>query len=212
MAAIDEGRGSLLAAAGGSVLVPYALLKGPLAVAITATETHLPGLSAAATALLVHLLEGLLVALVVLGVHELAGRARGTTAVSAAYGVALAGAALLVGFHAVEHVVPAASLSTPVAAAILWGYYVGWPVFNAGQGLVGVAAWRAGAVDGVTAALLAALFPVGLVVGLAVVTLDAFTFAGTQRLLVGAAWTVVGARHWARRTAAGGDPASSPAD
>lgn len=193
---VDDGAGALAALVGGSALLPYGLLKDQISRTIVGTGTSLPGTSSWLTAQLFHVAEGTLLLLVAAGFRAVARRAGTTRRPLGALGyrVAWAGFAMVLGFHAVEHLAAPGTLPAAVAEAVVWGYYVGWLVLLGGQGLVGVDALRADALPRWVPALLVALLPTGVAVGLAVVALGAFTFAGTQRLLLGAAWAAVGYR------------------
>lgn len=199
----DVEHGGVLAMVGGALFVPYAILKGPVTTAIVDTGTHLPGTSARLTAQLFHVGEAIPLLLVAAGFHGIVELTRETRTRAGALGSTLTvvGFGMVLCFHVAEHVTTPGSglLPAGVAASFEWGYYAGWLVLLAGMALVGVGIRRSDALPRWVSWMLAVALPVGVGVGLAVVALDVYTYAGTQRLVVGLAWTAIGSRLWWRR-------------
>lgn len=203
MGDIQTGNGGMLALIGGALLVPYALVKGTVATTIVDTGMHLPGVSTEATAKLFHVAEGVPLVLLAAGVYEIASRTGRTRTWIKSLGTLLAvgGLGMVLVFHVAEHTMQPGRgpLPADLVASLDWGYYVGWLVMLAGVALIGVAIRRSDALPRWVPRLLAALLPVGVGAGVAVVALDLYTYAGTQRLVVGLAGTAIGYRLWIGR-------------
>lgn len=204
MSVTDVEDGAVLAMVGGALFVPYALLKGPVATAIVDTGAHLPGTSARLTALLVHVGEGIPLLLVAAGFSAVVGRTRRARTRTGTLGARLAvvGLGMVLGFHVAEHTTTPGGSPFPadLVASLAWGYYGGWLVLLVGLALLGVGIRESDAVARWIPWLLVATLPAGVGVGLAVVALDLYTYAGTQRLVVGLAWTAIGYRLWSGRS------------
>lgn len=214
MDAHDVERGAVLAMVGGAVFVPYALLKGRIARAIVDTGANLPWLSPESTAKLFHVAELLPFLLVAAGGLAVVRRARADLTPAGALGalVAAAGFVLVQAFHLGEHLLAPGRGPLPdvLVASMGWGYYGGWLVTLVGLALLGVGLRRTDTLPRPIPWLLVGLLPASVGLGLAVVALELFTFAGTQRLLLGLAWTAIGHRLWTAPAGQGDRPRPAP--
>lgn len=198
MDAPDVERGALLALVGGVVLAPYGLTKGRIVDALLVTGTHLPGLSPRATAQLFHVGETVPFLLLAAGCYALVRRSRPALTPAGGFGalVAAAGFVMIQVFHVGEHLLKPGEGPLPVAlvASLEWGYYVGWLVLVVGLALLGIGLRRSDALPRWVPWALVGHLPAGVGVGLAVVALGLFTYAGSQRILPGLTWTAIGFR------------------
>lgn len=188
-----------LSALAGALFVPYALSKGALTSSIIAGGWQLPGLSPAGSANLVHVLEGLPVLVMMAGVMALNARidVQGRPS-SAGIAAILTGFALTIVTHFGEHLL--APMTVPWLTGgenwFMWGYYLSWLVVYAGFVLYGLALLGRPDTPRWLPLLFVSALPVVLVVGIAVIMVNAFTVAGTFRVAQGLMWVVVGRWLW----------------
>lgn len=179
----------------GGLFVLYAFSKGYLTTVVVVQGWQFAGLSPQATALLVHVFEGVPLEIMALGLasfHVRSG-ARGPLA-RAGISVAIAGFGATILSHVAEHL--AGLVAAPIVGSVevVWAYYASWLVLYLGLAAYGLALVSARAAAGWLPYLLVVLLPLVVVVGLAVVALGLFTLAGTFRVTLGLAWVLVGRR------------------
>lgn len=193
-------RAAALSAVGGAAFVPYALSKARATDLILARDWGLPGVSAAATANLFHVVELVPVALLVLGAFVLADRYDFATDRLEWVGIAV----ILIGFvvmtvaHFGEHVLPDLTVPplTGDADWYLWGYYLGWLTFHGGVTTCGLVLVWSRRVGGLVPWLFVAALPLAVGGGGLLVLTDVYTFAGTNRLVAAGTWAVGGGWLW----------------
>lgn len=191
-------RNALLATAGGAVLLPYALTKGALARRVVETDTQLLWLSTDWTAQVVHLFETIPVLMLAMGLGAVAARydvAEGSLSWAGIL-VALTGFGSNVVFHWGEHLLTDPTLPATSMGLFDAGYAFSWVLINLGLFVCGAAVIRRRGPSLVPAIFVAAL-PVALTLSLLAVALDAYTFAGTNRVVASVTWILVGGQLWA---------------
>ena len=177
----------------GGLFVLYALTKGYLTTVIVVEGWQFAGLTPEATALLVHVFEGVPLEIMALGLasfHVRSG-ARGPLA-RAGISIALAGFGLTIVSHVVEHFVGLAATPLLGSGQVVWAYYASWLVLYLGLATYGAALFLGGYPAGLFPHLLMILLPLVVVVGFTVVATGVFTLAGTFRLTLGLTWLFVG--------------------
>lgn len=189
----------LASAIAGGLFIPYALTKGHATSVITAEGWRLAGLSATETALAIHVVEGIPLIVMAIGLISLHARTPGLGPLArTGVSVALAGYGLTVLVHLCEHLLP--PFTVPVLTGsedwLVWGYYLSWLVVFGGFALYGLAL----AIADSTPRWLPLLFVVGLpaatAIGITAAVLDVFTLAGVFRLSQGVTWLLVGNWLW----------------
>lgn len=201
----------MVSAIAAAVYVPYALTKGQLTTLILAESWHLFGMTPEQTALLVHIFETVPLVLIALGLVSLhVESAAYGRLVTAGLSVTLAGFALTIITHLGEHLLPPFVYPTLTGAAnwFLLGYYLSWLTLFTGLGIYGIGLSRTDVTISWVPRLFMLALPVTVVIGLVVVALDVFTFAGTFRVLLGIGWLFVGLWMWRRRIVPAGSRAS----
>lgn len=201
----------MVSAIAAAVYVPYALSKGQLTTVIVTESWQFFGLTPEQMALLVHLFETVPLVLIALGLasfHVDSG-ADGRL-VAAGLSITLAGFALTIITHLGEHLLPPLVLPSLTGAAnwFLWSYYLSWLLLFTGLAIYGIGLSRTELTISWIPGLFVLALPVTVVVGLSVVALEVFTFAGTFRLVLGIGWLFVGLWMWRRGFVSAGSPAS----
>lgn len=189
----------LASAIAGAVFIPYALTKGQATTVITAEGWRMAGLSSSETALAIHLVEGVPLIVMALGLISLHARTPGLGSLAGTgASVALTGYGLTILVHLCEHLLPPFTVPALTGSEdwFVWGYYLSWLVVFGGFALYGLAL----AIADTTPRWLPLLFVIGLpaatAVGVTVAILDVFTLAGVFRLSQGVTWLLVGNWLW----------------
>lgn len=188
-------RGGLLSAIVAALFIPYAFTKGYLTTVIINEGWQLYALTPVETARLFHLVETVPVLFMLLGFVSL-DELTVTSGTSGRIGsvTVIAGFGLTIITHLGEHLLPPVTI--PVLAGgenvFVFAYYLSWLVLSFGLALYGLALVDSGQTPRWLQWWLISLLPGTVIIGVLVSALDAFTFAGTFRVIHSFTWVVVG--------------------
>lgn len=196
---LDSPAVGLASAIAGGLFIPYALSKGYLTSVITADGWQVASLTSEQTAQAFHVLEGVPLLIMAIGLVSLHARTPGLGSFAdTGISLAVTGFALTILTHLGEHLLPPLTVPALTGGAdwFMWGYYLSWLVLYAGLTFYGLAVAIASTTPRWVPWLFVFALPVATAAGVAATALDVFTVAGTFRLTQGLTWVLVGNWLW----------------